>query len=78
MAYSYDRRQAKRRKKLPKNVLISATVRFKHEGRLVTVTVERTKWLGGDKMLYYWRTADGKRVETVGVPDDVEVLDPGR
>jgi len=76
--YSYDRRLQARRKKLPKNVLITATVRFRHEGRLVTVKVERTKWLGGDKMLYYWRTLDGQRLETVGIPDDVEVLDPGR
>jgi len=66
------------RKKLPRSVLISAVVQFRHEGKLVAATVERTNWLGGDQMMYYWKTSDGRRIETLGLPDDLVVLDKGR
>jgi hypothetical protein len=66
------------RKKLPKSVLITAVVQFRHKGKLVIATVERTNWLGGDKMMYYWKTTDGQRVETLGLPDDIVILDKGR
>ena len=72
------RQYAARRRKLPKSVLISAVVQFRHEGRLVVATVERTNWLGGDQMMYYWKTQDGRRIETLGLPDDLVVLDKGR
>jgi hypothetical protein len=75
MAERVARRYARR--KLPKSVLISAVVQFRHEGKLVTATVERTNWLGGDRMMYYWRTSDGRRIETLGLPDDLVVLDKG-
>lgn len=71
-------RTAARRKKLPRSVLISATVQFKYNGELVVAKVERTHWLGGDQMSYIWRTTDGQQVETVGLPDDLVVLDKGR
>jgi hypothetical protein len=78
MTYSYDRRSAARRKKLPRSVLISATVQFKHDGKLVVANVERSEWLGGERMLYHWKTTDGQRITTEGLPDDLVVLDKGR
>lgn len=70
-------RQARRRK-LPRSVLITATVTFRHEGKPVVATVERTNWLGGKQMMYYWRTSEGRRIETLGLPEDLVVLDKGR
>jgi len=67
-----------RRRKLPKSVLITATVQFRHEGKLVTATVDRTDWKGGDKMVYHWKTSDGRKIETLGLPEDLVVLDKGR
>lgn len=71
------RYQMSRRRKLPRSVLITATVQFRHEGRLVIATVERSEWKGGDKMLYHWKTSDGRKVTTLGLPDDLVVLDKG-
>jgi hypothetical protein len=29
-------------------------------------------------MLYHWKTTDGQRITTEGLPDDLVVLDKGR
>lgn len=76
VAFRYAARR--KRKKLPRTVLITAIVQFRHKGKLVIATVERTNWLGGDKMMYYWKTTDGQRIETLGLPDDIVILDKGR
>lgn len=52
---------------------IDSVVTFRHKGVEVIATVERTSW-SPSGMLYFWKTDDGKRIETQGVPKDVEVL----
>lgn len=60
-------------------VSIDAVVTFKHQGESVVATVQRTQFLGGTQMRYFWKTEDGRVIQTEGVPKDMKVLaDPAR
>ena len=69
--------EAKRRKasKKVRKADIRRTVTFKHKGKQVVANVINTEFHGQNKpMTYHWKTSDGKKIKTKGIPVDTELV----
>ena len=53
---------------------VTDVLSFKHKGKVVRARLKDSKWMGGDKMSYTWKTEGGVEIKTIGLPKGYKVV----